>query len=107
MVGEPKTFATKQDVLNGLVAFPDVTRDALRRLLDDRYRIVSSEVLPEGDGGQHGPPLLRVRDGGSEMDAEGNVIRRHLFQEVWQEDPNATLFRLGFTVEEAEGLLNR
>lgn len=105
MKGEPKTFATRQDVLNGLAEYPDQTKAYLQSLLDDRYRIVSSEQLPEGDEGKHDPPLLRVRNGGSVSDEKGNIIERHLWQETWEEDPNAALFRLGLTVKEAEELI--
>jgi len=106
MRGNPKRYSTKQDIENGLAEFPEQTKAYLQGLLDDRYRIIASEELPQGNEGQHNPPLLRVRDGGSEMDAEGNVIVQHLWQETWEEDPNCMLFRMGLTVEEVEAMIS-
>lgn len=104
MRGSPKRYSRKQDVLNGLAEYPEETKRYLQGLLDDRYCIVSSEELPEGEEGKHDPPLLRSYEMGS-SDKEGKVLSRTVVQQVWKEDVNAALFRLGLTVEEAEKLI--
>lgn len=104
MKGAPRTYATWHDIAVGLNDYPDETKEFVQRLLDDRYCIVSCEELPEGLEGRDEPPLYRSYVA-EESDGEGNVLKRHVFQQVWKEDDNAALFRLDLTVAETEALI--
>jgi hypothetical protein len=98
MRGFPSAFATKQDYLNGISLYPEQTRDELRRLLADRFMWAESGVLADGeDGVTDSTHCVSSREG-----KDGGEVR---IQMERREDPNARLFRLGFTVKELEKLL--
>ncbi len=98
MRGFPSAFATKQDYLNGISLYPEQTRDELRRLLADRFMWVETGVLAdEKEGVTDSTHCISSREG-----EDGEEVR---IQMERREDPNARLFRLGFTVKEVEKLL--
>jgi hypothetical protein len=100
MKGFPKHLNTKQDYLNLLPLFPEQTKAELQRLLDERIGWVTTSRLNDGDEG--------LTDETHRVDAleddTGTVTERYQVQ--YMEDPAAELFRVGFTVEEVEGLIN-
>ena len=91
MRGFPKHFNSKQDVLNTLALFPDETKAYCQTLLDNRKLWVQVEYTVPGveDETHH------VR-----TDEAGNV-----YQMEYRDDPNGDIQRLGFTVEELEGIV--
>lgn len=98
MRGFPSAFATKQDYLNGISLYPEQTRDELRRLLADRFMWAEAGELEDGDEGVTDPThFVSTREG-----KDGGEVRVQMER---REDPNARLFRLGFTVKELEKLL--
>lgn len=51
MRGCPRTFATKQDFLNGIESYPEETKAELRRLIAGRFEFVPTGELAEGEDG--------------------------------------------------------
>ena len=51
MRGCPRTFATKQDYLNGIATYPEETKAALRRLIAARFEFVQTAELADGEEG--------------------------------------------------------
>lgn len=101
MRGFPPSFATKQDYLNGLEMYPAEARAALRQLLADRFVWKEAGELAEGEEGKiDSTHIVSTREGSA---GPGLPVR---IQMELVEDANARLFRLGFTVEELEGLLS-
>lgn len=100
MKGSPKHFNTKKDVIITLNKWPEQTKDAIQRMLDNRYSWMIDSKLSESETGVEDDThrIVEITD-----EETGEVTER--YQHVWQEDPNCQLFRLGFTVSEAEGLL--
>lgn len=45
----PRTFATKQDYLNGIETYPKDTKAELRRLIAGRFEFVQTGWLADGD----------------------------------------------------------
>lgn len=92
MRGFPKHFNTKQDVLNALELYPDETRAYCQTLLDTRKLWVQVEYTAPGINDES--HYVRT-------DEAGNV-----YQMEYRDDPNGDIPRLGFTVEELEGIVN-
>jgi len=88
MRGFPKVLNSKQDYLNCLKDFPDETKADLQRLLDTRYSFFDVAVIAnEGlNDDTH-----RV------VSSDDDKIQQEL-----KENPNAEIFRKGFTVQEVE-----
>ena len=91
MKGFPKHFNTKQDVLNALELFPEETKAHIQTLLDNRKLWVQTEYAAPGINDE----THHVR-----TDEAGNV-----YQMEYRDDPNGEIQRLGFTVEELEGIV--
>ena len=100
MKGFPKTFNTKKDVEFCLKEWPAQTKAFLQRILNNRYEWLIDHKLDSSEEG--------IEDETHKVskiyDENGNVVER--YQMVWEEDPNARLFRLGFTVNEVQNLLS-
>lgn len=106
MRGFPGYMNTKQDFQNCMKTMPEATRAALRALLDARFIMV---------------PVQKVDEGENLIPAPGQEIRHVCLSsgpdgmeaapEAWlyapQEDRNAKLFQLGFTVAEVEAMINQ
>ena len=100
MKGFPKHINTKKDVMNCLKQWPAQTKAFLQRAIDNRYSWAVEGKLAEGESGITDDIHKVVEI----TDMETDVVTER-YQHVWQEDQQSTLFRLGFTVSEAEGLL--
>ena len=85
----------RQDVLNSLETHPEQTKKFLRELLLGRMTWVRTGSIPPGQIG--------VADATHKIVCEG---WRSFAQYVKREDPNCRMFRLGFTADEVEGLIN-
>lgn len=94
MRGFPKYLNSKQDYLNCLADFEQETKAELQRLLDSRFIWVDTAILETEESGQTDDTHRIVK-------AEDEFIQQELI-----EDANSELVRLGFTVEEVEGLIN-
>ena len=92
MRGFPKFFNTKQDVLHALELFPDQTKAHIQTLLDNRKLWVQTEYAAPG---------VNDETHYTRTDEAGNV-----YQMEYRDDPNGGIFRLGFTVEELEAIVN-
>lgn len=102
MRGCPRTFATKQDYLNGIATYPEETKAELRRLIAGRFEFVPTGELADGEDGIVDDTHQVVTQ--QETDPEtGKTVEKRVQLEM-RESGNARLFRLGFTVEEAERL---
>ena len=102
MRGCPRTFATKQDYLNGIETYPEETKAELRRLIASRFEFVQTGELTDGEDGivddTHQVVTRQETDGET-----GKTVEKRVQLEM-RENENARLFRLGFTVEEAQKL---
>lgn len=85
---------TKEDYLNLLQSEPMEAREQLQELLDDRYAWKSMAVLEKKEDGLE-DETHRI------LEQENEFIQAELL-----EDEYAKIFRLGFTVEEVEKLIN-
>lgn len=93
MKGFPKVLNSKQDYFNCLPAYPNETKEALKALLDNRFSWFDVAVLADGVSG--------ITDSTHRVIGDSEKIQQEL-----REDENALIFKLGFTVQEVEGLLN-
>lgn len=91
MRGFPKHFNSKQDVLNALQLFPEDTKAYIQTLIGARKLWVQVEYVAPG---------VNDETHYTRTDEAGNV-----YQMEYLDDPNGDIPRLGFTVEELEGLL--
>ena len=94
MKGIPKHLNTKQDFLNIKEMFPDESKSRFQELLDTKDTWMNMGKL-EGAGIEDKTHKILGVEMGNET----------LYQMEYKEDPNARIFRLGFTVEELEGFL--
>lgn len=85
---------TKQDYLNYLTINPKKAKEELQILLNLRYTWANTQILLSKDGVVEDDTHRII-----ENDDE------YLLQE-YVEDTNSKLFRIGFTVEEVEDLIN-
>ena len=92
MRGLPKFFNSKQDYLNCLTidTLKEATKAELQKLIDNRFNWFDVSVLADDETGLN-DDTHRVING---------------MQQELKEDPTSTIFRLGFTVQEVEGLIN-
>jgi len=100
MRGMPQTWNSKRDVLYCLDHWPTQAKHALQRFLDSRFEWIIVKKLADDESGVE-DDTHRVRE---VTDEDGNVVER--YQLEWKEDPNARLFRLGFTVDEAQNIVS-
>ena len=100
MKGFPKYFNTKQDVLNVINDYPEQTKAFLQQCLDERTAWITTGKLADGEVGitDETHRIAEIKD-----DHTKEVLER--YQEEHKEDSNCKLFRLGFTVEEAQNLV--
>jgi len=96
----PKYFNIKQDVVNVIVEFPVETKSFLQRCIDERINWITTKKLEAGEEGVIDAThrIQEIKD-----DITKEVTER--YQEEYKEDPNCQLFRLGFTVAEAQNLI--
>ena len=94
MQGFPKYLNTKQDYLNCLQDFPEETKKELQNLIDSRYSWAITKVLAENDTGVTDNTHKVIENNGEKLQYE------------YVEDNNAKIFKLDFTVNEVEGLIN-
>lgn len=87
-------FNTKQDFFNYLTINPEAVKKALQTLLDTRFIWKTTAILDDSDEG--------VSDDTHRVIGEDD----ERMQQELIEDSNARLFLLGFTVSEAEGVIN-
>lgn len=102
MKGLPKWFNSKQDFLNCL-ADPELKEGAkakLRELLDARMAWLNKGVLADDDAGVTDDTHKVV-----EQEAQDGSEKPVRLQYAFEKDPKARLFALGFTVKEAQKLL--
>lgn len=94
MRGFPKYLNSKQDYQNCLTDYPEETKSELQRLLDSRFVWVDTELL--------------ANDAAGTTDATHRVVNSDegKIQQELVEDSNSELLRLGFTVQEAEDIIN-
>jgi hypothetical protein len=98
-----------EDIKNLRKSDPELAKEYLRNLLNGRFYFVKDHELETGDSGliddAHRVDEEHVPDPNDPMNMEsGTVIR---YQMVLQEDPNAFLFKIGFTTAaQAQTLLN-
>lgn len=102
MRGCPRTFATKQDYLNGIAAYPEETKAELRRLIAGRFEFVQTGEVADGDDGIVDDTHQVVTQQETDPETGAKVEKR--VQLEMRESENARLFRLGFTLEEAQKL---
>lgn len=100
MRGFPKHLNCKQDYLNMLDEYPELTRAALQQLLNEADGWVLTGKLAEEETGVS-DDTHEVRE---VLDDEGNVAERYQFE--YTVDPGSKLVRLGFDKEEVEGMIN-
>ena len=99
MQGFPKWFNTRQDVDLCLVEYPEEMKAKLREWLENRFVWVTTATLPGREAGIEDAThriIEETADSGSPVE---------YLQQGLQVDPNYHLFRLGFTVEEAERII--
>ena len=105
MIGEPKWFNTKEDVLNWQAECeangePERFRASLQKLYDRRLIWVATGDLAENEAGVE-DETHRIQEN---MNIETGVIVRT--QQELQVDPNAYIFtRLGFSDGEVRAML--
>lgn len=101
MKGEPKHWNSKKDVMIALEGWPERTKEYLQTFLDGVQKWMIDHKLEEGEQGVEDDThkIKEIKD-----DETGEVTER--YQLVFKDDPNCKLFRLGFTVEEAQAIVN-
>ena len=101
MRGFPKHLNTKQDYQNMLKSIQEETKEALRAVYDGRFTWQPVKKLKDNENPKQ-TDTKQIR----EIPAmEEGQIERWLYE--YKEDANAWFFKLGFSVEEAETILNQ
>lgn len=95
MRGFPKNINTRQDVENLLSTHPGEVRAFLRRCVAEAENWIHPILLGDGDEG--------VEDATHAMRIDEDGAR---YQMTWGFDPGCKLARLGYTIEEAEVIIN-
>ena len=98
MRGFPSYLNCKQDFYNLIGDYPAETRAYLQSLMGGRFSWVTIKTLAEGEAGETSETLRVIDqdlpDGGQER-----------LQQELREDPNTRFFLVGWTVEEANQML--
>ncbi len=89
-----ETINTKQDCMNLLSVYPDKIKEYLSRLVNDRFIWRNTGDLPSGVAG--------IQDDTHKVVAAGSSFMQ--YEKI--EDCNCKLYRIGFSLEEAEGIIN-
>lgn len=100
MKGFPKYINSKQDVLNLLVEYPSETKQYLQELLDTKDAWLMAGKLVTGETGITDKTHKVVETKDQETD---EVKERYQYE--FKEDPNGTIYRLGFTPDEVRKLI--
>jgi hypothetical protein len=100
---------TVYDIENLHKENPDLAKQYLKNLLDGRFYFVKDHELDEGTAGvedvTHRVDSEHTPDPDDPMNMEKGTIKR--FQMVLEEDPNAFMFKIGFTsATQAQALLD-
>jgi hypothetical protein len=101
MKGFPKHLNTRADYLYIKEhSSPELWRPRFQALLNERFSWLPAGPLADGEPGNDDEShrVVEMRD-----ETGQTVVSR--VQEEYREDPNAVIFRLGFTVEEVEKAL--
>ena len=101
MKGMPKHWNTKKDVMVSLDHSPDQTKAYLQTFVDGIEKWMTDRKLDEGESGIEDDThkIKEIKD-----EETGEVVER--YQLEWKEDPNCKLYRLGFTKDEAQSVIN-
>ena len=105
----PDNVNTVYDIENLYKDHPDMTKRYLESLLDGRFQFVKDRKLTTGQPGiedaTHRVDSEYTPDPNDPMDKEKGTTER--WQMVLEEDPNAYLFKIGFTsAAQAQALLD-
>lgn len=100
MKGFPKHINCAQDVQNLLALYPDQTKAAVQKMLDERQGWIMTGKLEAEEAGLT-DDTHEVRD---ITDEAGNVTERYQYE--YMDDPGCELFRIGLTVEQAQEVIN-
>lgn len=104
MKGFPKYFNTKQDYINCLSLYPSETKQALRALMNNRYKWVQDGELAKESDGITDDDHYVVKTNKEEHDGkEGEEV---IYQMKRVEDKDSKFFKLGFTVAEVKKLVS-
>lgn len=102
MRGIPKNYETKDDYINSLKLFPEETKQALQALIADRYMWKKGDKLSSVSDGVTDAAHIVLTE--QETGSDGNPVTVY-YQAEKVEDTNARLYRMGFTLAEAEELV--
>jgi len=100
MKGYPKRFNTKQDVDVAIRVDAEKTKGKLQKMLDERWQWMIIGQLAEADVGVEDSTHKVV----TLYDDDGTTFKEKHQYEL-QEDPECALFRLGYTVAEAQDII--
>jgi hypothetical protein len=102
MIGYPKYLNTKEDYLYVKDNFPRKDWESdFQRLLDTRMEWLNVGQLESSEAGVTDDTRKVVTVG--EDDMSMGAVQHYQYE--YREDPNCTLLRLGFTVDEVEAIL--
>lgn len=105
MIGFPKHLNTKQDYLNLLPVMPEETKAALQKVFEGRFSWMPTKKLKASENPKETEVKKIVELPVENLDPEAEPqVERWLYE--LKEDENAWFFRLGFTVQEAQSILN-
>jgi hypothetical protein len=98
-----------EDIKNLHKTNSQLAKEYLQNLLNGRFYFVKDHELESGDLGvtdaTHRVDEEHISDSNDSMNMESGTVTR--YQMVLQEDPNAFLFKIGFTsAAQAQSLLN-
>lgn len=100
MKGFPKHLNTKQDYLYVRENFSENQwRPVWLQLLDERFEWLNTKILKNDETGI----VDKTHRTAKTEDVTGKTAEK--YQQEYKEDPNAKLFRIGFTVDEITNLL--
>jgi len=100
MKGFPKHLNTRFDVDYCLEHYPAETKAFLAKKLTEVKQWQVTGKLVEGDAGKTSKTLKVV-------EVQDTITKevKERYQHEYKDDPNCELFKLGFTVKEAKGIL--
>lgn len=103
MRGFPNNLNTKEDYTNMFAIAPDQAKVWLQSLMDDRFTWFQVGKLEEGDDGVT-DDTHRVMDATESVEGGDDVTVRYQYE--LREDQHSQFFLLGFTVDEANAIIN-
>jgi len=98
MVNYPKSFGTKEDVLNCIELYPERIKAYLQVLLSEVKQWILVKKLEEGEVGIE-DELHKI------IEIKEDEAVKERYQYEFKEFEGCELFRLGFSVEEVEKIL--